>query len=637
LKHHYKEEIVKRSSGIFVLLVTGLFMTFTLTNVFAQSIVKAIPQRSDIDAKYKWKLEDIYPTDQLWEGDFSKVEGLLPEMLEFKGRLSESGKRLLECLQLQDSLWNIMDRLYVYAGLRFDEDTRASTYQEMFNRAASLRTRVNQAVSFIDPEILAIPKSKLDELMKSEKGLKLYQHYIDNVIRMRPHTLSPSEEEILALAGDLARAPSNIWTMVNDADIKYPSIKDEEGNEVRLTKERYYKFLESTDRRVRKDASDAYGSAYLTYLNTLGATLSGGAAKDVFFARARKYNSSLEAAVNRNNIPVSVFENLIKAADENLEPLHKYVSLRKRILKLDELHKYDLSVPLVPEAKMEIPYDSALTVIENALAPLGKQYVTDVKAGFNSGWVDVYETEGKGSGAYSWGCYSAHPYMLLNYNSTLENMFTVAHEMGHCMHGYYTNTTQPYVYSGHAIFTAEVASITNEMLLMDYLLKNTQDKTKRLYLLNYHIDQLDQTFYTQVMFAEFEKAIHQKLESGEALISASAREIYRDIFQRFYGPELVLDSLDDLGCLRISHFYSNFYVYQYATSYAAAVAISRKILEGDKEALDRYLRFLESGDSDYPVTLLKNAGVDMTSPEPINKTIELFASLVDEMERLLLQ
>ena len=626
---------MKRTSRFFVWLIVGLIAICTFTNVLAQSAVKGIPQRSDIDAKYKWRLEDIYASNQLWEGDFSKVEGLLPKMTEFKGHLSESGKTLLGCLQLQDSVWNIMDRLYVYAGMRSDEDTRVSTYQEMSGRAGSLMTRVRQATAFIEPEILTIPQSKLDELIKSENGLKLYQHYIDNIIRMRAHTLSPEEEEILALAGNIARAPSNIWTMMNDADIKYPSIKDETGNEVQLTHERYYKFLESTDRRVRKDASDAYNSAYLSYLNTLGATLNGGVAKDVFFSKARKYNSCLEAALDQSHIPVSVFENLIKSADENLEPIHKYVSLRKKVLKVDELHKYDLVVPLAPEAKMEIPYDSALTIIKKALAPLGKQYVTDIQAGFNSGWVDVYETEGKGSGAYSWGCYSSHPYMLLNHNNTLENMFTIAHEMGHCMHGYYTNRTQPYIYSGHATFTAEVASVSNEMLLMDYLLKNTKDKAQKLYLLNYYIDQLEGTFYSQVMFAEFEKAAHEKLENGGVLSAESARKIYREIFQKFEGPELVLDSLDDLGCLRISHFYTNFYVYQYATGYAAAVAISRKILTGDKDALNRYLKFLESGDSDYAINLLKNAGVDMTSPEPINETIKLFASLVDQMEKFL--
>ena len=626
---------MKKASRVFVLLVMGLIVASTFTNVFAQSTVKAVPQRSDIDAKYKWRLEDIYATDQLWEKDFSKVEQLLPKMMEFKGHLAESGGELLECLQLQDSLWSIMGRISLYAGLRSDEDTRVSEYQEMSGRARSLWTKIGQATSFIDPEILAIPLSKLDELMKSEKGLKLYGHYIDNVIRMRPHTLSPSEEKILASAGDLAAAPENIWNMINYADIKYPSIKDEQGNEVQLSEERYEKFLQSKDRRVRKDASDFFSSAYLPYLNTLGATLSGSVAKDVFYAKARKYNSSLEASLDQSNIPASVFENLIKTADENLQPLYKYISLRKKVLKLDELHKYDLYVPLVPEAKMEIPYDSALTIVENALAPLGIQYVTDIKAGFNSGWVDVYETKGKYGGAYSSGCYSSHPYMLLNYNNTLDHVFTIAHEMGHCMHSYYTNRTQPYIYSGHATFTAEVASMTNEMLLMDYLLKNTKDKAQKLYILNYYIDQLDGTFYTQLMFTEFEKAIHQKVEDGGAWSSASMRQIYSDILQKFYGPEVMLDSLDDSRCLRLWHFYADFYVYQYATSYAAAVAISRKILTGDKEALDRYLKFLASGDSDYPINLLKEAGVDMTSPEPINETIKLFASLVDEMEKLL--
>ena len=627
---------MKKLSKYSVLLVLGLIVAFTFTDVLAQSETATVPQRSDVDAKYKWKLEDIFATGQLWEKDFSEVDGLLPQMTEFKGRLSESGRTLLECLQLQDSLWNIADRLYVYAGMKRDEDTREPSYQELYSRARSLATRVEQAASFIDPEILAMSQAKLDQLMESEKGLKLYKHYLDNIIRKRVHTLSTSEEEILAMAGDLARAPLNVWTMMNEADIKYPSIKDEEGNEVELTKQRYAKFLESTDRRVRRDASDAYGSTYLTYLNSLGAALSGSVAKDLFYAKARKYNSTLEAAMDRDNIPISVFENLIKAADDNLEPLHKYVSLRKKILKLDELHKYDLSVPLAAEAKMEISYDSALTIIEKALAPLGKQYLADMKAGFASGWVDVYETEGKGSGAYSWGCFSSHPYMLLNYNNTLRNVFTVAHEMGHCLHRYYSNKNQPYVYSGHSIFTAEVASITNETLLMDYLLKNTEDKTQKLYLLNHYIDEIEGTFYTQLMFTEFEKAMHDKANSGEALSSASLREIYRDAFQKFYGPELVLDSLDDLGCLRIYHFYRKFYVYQYATSLAAAVTISRKILEGDEETLARYLEFLKTGDSDYPINLLKNAGVDMTSPEPVNKTIELFAGLVDEMERLLM-
>ena len=620
-----------------ILLWASVLVVFVFGSAFGQSQVKKIPQRSEIPDKYKWKLEDIYPSDSLWEYDFSRVEALLPEMEKFKGRLAKSGKTLLDCLVMQDSIWNIMDRMYVYAYMKLDEDTRISKYQELSDRSASLANKVSQAVSFIDPEILSIPSSKLDDLIKQEKGLTLYGHYIDNIVRKRAHTLSAPEEELLARAGNIARIPRTVFNMMDDADIKYPSIRDEEGNEVQLTKQRYSKFLESTDRRVRKDAMDAYNQAYLGYLNTLGVTLAGSINKDIFYARARKYNSCLEAALYQDNIPVEVFENLIKTVNHNLEPIHRYVGLRKKVMNLDELHKYDLWVPLVPEAKMDIPFDSAVTIVLKAVKPLGKKYVNELKEGFGSGWVDVYETEGKGSGAYSWGAYSTHPYMLLNYNNTLDNVFTVAHEMGHNMHSWHSHRKQPYIYAGHSIFVAEVAAITNEMLLMDYLLKNTQDKAQKLYLLNYYIEMIQGTFYTQVMFTEFEKEAHEKAEAGEALSASSLREIYRDIYKKYHGPELVVDSLDDLSCLRISHFYRNFYVYQYATSLAAASAFSRKILAGDKEALKRYIELLEAGESDYPINLLKKTGVDMTSPEPVNATVELFADLVDQMEKLLLK
>jgi len=626
-----------------VFLWTWVLVIFVFGSALGQSSagstgqVKKIPKRSEIPDKYKWKLEDIYPSDSLWEYDFSRVEALLPEMERFKGHLVESGKTLLDCLVMQDSIWNIMDRMYVYAYMKLDEDTRISKYQELSDRSASLANKVSQAVSFIDPEILSIPSSKLDDLIKQEKGLTLYGHYIDNIVRKRAHTLSAPEEELLARAGNIARIPRTVFTMMDDADIKYPFIRDEEGNEVQLTKQRYSKFLESTDRRVRRDAMDAYNQAYLGYLNTLGVTLAGSINKDIFYSRARKYNSCLEAALDQNNIPVEVFENLIKTVNHNLEPIHRYTSLRKKVLKLDELHKYDLWVPLVPEAKMEIPYDSALTLILKALKPMGEKYVNELKNGFNSGWVDVYETEGKGSGAYSWGAYSTHPYMLLNYNNTLNNVFTVAHEMGHNMHSWHSHRKQPYIYGGHSIFVAEVASTLNEALLMDYLLKTTEDKAQKLYLLNYYIEMIQGTFYTQVMFAEFEKVTHQKAEAGEALSASSLRKIYREIYQKYQGPDLVVDSLDDLSCLRISHFYRNFYVYQYATSLAASTAISRKIFAGDTEALRRYIELLEAGESDYPIDLLKKAGVDMTSPEPVNETIKLFAKLVEQLEELLLE
>ena len=612
-----------------------ILVIFAISFAFAQTSVQKIPQRSEIPEKYKWKLEDIYSSDSLWEKNFSLVGNLIPEMEKFEGHLAESGKTFLDCLRMQDSVWIITDRLYVYANLKLDEDNRVSKYQELSDRAANLYTSVRQATSFIEPEIIAMPEGRLNDLIQQQPGLAIYRHYLDTILRRKAHILSAPEEELLAQIGNIARIPRNVFTMLDDADIKYPVVKDEEGNEIELTKQRYSKLLESTNRQVRKEAADAYNQTYLGYINTLGATLSGSINKDIFYSRVQKYSSCLEASLFPNDIPVDVYDNLIKTVNANLEPVHRYARLRKRIIKVDELHKYDLWVPLVPQAKMEIPYDSAVTLIVRAVKPLGKQYVEDLKKGFTSRWVDVYETEGKGSGAYSWGSYGTHPYMLLNYNNTLENLFTVAHEMGHNLHGFYSDRTQPYIYSDAALFVAEVASTFNEALLMDYLLKNAKDKAQKLYLLNYYIEMISGTFYSQVMFAEFEQVAHQKAENGEALSASSMRKIYKDIFQKYYGPELVMDSLDDLGCLRISHFYRAFYVYQYATSLAASTDLSRKVLAGDKDALKRYQELLNSGDSDYPINLLKKAGVDMTTPEPVDETIKLFSRLVTEMEKLL--
>jgi len=621
-------------------LVSGvviLFLLFCVVNVFAQSKTKAIPQRSDIADKYKWKLEDIYPTTEVWERDFIKIKELIPQISSFKGRLSESGKVLYDCLALNDSVSIIMGKLYVYANMKLDEDTRSSNFQQLSDRIIGLNTQLDEATSFIQPEILTIPDEKIKSFIQSEKGLGVYQFYFDNLIRTKAHILSPEEERILALSGDLAQGPLKIFTMIDDADIKYPSIKDEKGEEVQLTKERYSKFLESTDRRVRREASYAYNSTYLKYLNTLGATLTTQLNRDIFFSRARRYNSCLEASLDNSNIPVSVYENLIQAVSNNLEPLHRYISLRKKVLKVDTLYTYDLYVPLVPEEKMEIPYDSALKIIQTALAPMGKDYIKDLKMGFNSGWVDVFETEGKNSGAYSWGSYATHPYMLLNYNNTLENMFTVAHEMGHSLHRYYTDKNEPYVYGGHSLFTAEVASTINEALLMQYMINNAKDKNQKLYLLEYYIQQIIGTFYLQTLLADFEKIAHEKMEKGEALSAGVTRKTYREILQKYWGPELYRDSISDLGALRIYHFYRNFYVYQYATSYAASIYLSTEIYKGNKEALAQYQSFLKTGSSDYPINILKKAGVDMSSPEPINKTIELFNSLVDQFEKLILE
>ena len=423
--------------------------------------------------------------------------------------------------------------------------------------------------------------------------------------------------------------------MINDADMTYGSIKDENGEEVQLTKERYYKFLESPDRRLRRDANRAYNEAYLHYENSLAATLAASVKRDYFYMKARGYNSCLEMSLDNNNIPTSVFYNLIDAVDSNLAPLHKWTAIRKKILGYDTLYTYDLYAPLMKNQNQEYPYEEAKQIVENGLKPLGQEYLANFDKGLNDRWIDVFETQGKGSGAYSWGTYTSHPFILLNYNKTLENVFTIAHEMGHAMHAFYTNKHEPYIYHNHALFVAEVASTCNEATLMKYMLKNAKDKEEKKRLLLYYIDQIVGTFYTQVMFSEFELAIHNQIENGGALSADFFRKTYRDIYQKYWGPDLVIDSINDMGCLRISHFYREYYVYQYATCYAAAQMLSQELVDKGKDFWPTYEQFLSTGSSIYPVDILKRAGVDMTTPEPINRTIKLFGDLVDQMEKLL--
>jgi oligoendopeptidase F len=619
---------------VLTLILTALIL-FTFSLAQSQSSVGAVPQRADIQEVYQWRLQDIYATDQLWEQDFRKAEAMLPQFEKYKGKLHQPGKNLETCLVLRDSLMNILDRLYVYANMKRDEDNRISQYQQMSERAGFLQTETDQVLSFIEPEITSLSVAVIDKFKKSQPDLKIYEHYLNDLIRTKAHILPAEQEELLALAGNLARGPSNVFDMLDNADIKYGTIKDEKGKKVELSKARYAKFMESTKRKVRRDAFLTYNSAYHTYYNTLGANYGTSINKDIYFAKARKYNSTLEASLDASNIPASVYQNLIKTINANLEPLHRYAGLRKKILKIDELHPYDLYVPLVPEAKMEFTYEEAKNTVLSGLSPLGQTYLQDLKSGFESGWVDVYETQSKGSGAYCWGSYSTHPYVLMNYNGTLEDVFTIAHEMGHAMNGFYTNRKQPYIYSDHATFVAEVASVTNEVLLMNELFKTTTDPQQRLYLTNYFIEMVRGTFYQQALYAEFEYAAHEKAEKGEALSSESMSQLYKEIVQKYWGPDLVIDSIATIGWARVPHFYTNYYVYQYATSQAAGIALAEKISQGDKEAQKRYLDFLAAGSSDYPIEILKKTGVDMTKPEPVMAVIELFDELVRQMEQLL--
>ncbi|MGD8189261.1 oligoendopeptidase F [Brevibacillus ginsengisoli] len=595
---------------------------------------KALPKRSEIPQDFKWKLEDIYATDQDWEKDVKEAKSLIEKVQAMKGSLGESGKNLLEALTLQDELTKSLDQIYVYARMRRDEDNANATYQALTDRAATLSTQAYSAISYIQPEILAIPTEKLNELQKSEAGLEHYRYMLEEISRLKPHTLSEQEEALLAQVSDISQAPSTIFGMLNNADIKFPTIVNEKGEEVEVTKGRYTQFMESKDRRVRKDAFEALYSTYGKHRNTIAATLTSVVKRDVFYARVRKYPSALEASLFADNIDLSVYDNLIETVREHLPLMHRYVALRKRLLGLDELHMYDLYVPVVKEVHMEIPYEEAIGTIKEALHPLGDNYAQVLEKGFTSGWIDVYENEGKTSGAYSWGSYTTHPYVLMNYQDNLNNMFTLAHEMGHALHSYYSNHNQPYTYADYRIFVAEVASTLNEALLMHHVLDTTKEKDQRMYLLNYYLEQFRGTVFRQTMFAEFEKIIHAKVEAEEALTADTLSEIYRNLNVEYHGKEMVVDSEVDLEWARIPHFYNNFYVYKYATGFSAATALSKQILEEGQPAVERYLSFLKSGGSDYPINLLKKAGVDMNTAEPIREALSVFEQLLGEMEEL---
>ena len=593
-----------------------------------------LPERHELDARYQWRTEDIYPSVDAWEADFQNVESLLPRLKAFQGKLGESSQTLRECLQLRDQIDEILGRLYLYAGLKNDEDTRNATFQALRDRVMGLSVKFNEASAFIHPEILAIPEEKLWAFVEQDNQLAVYRHYLEDLVRTRDHVLPPEQERLLAMAGEVAQGPYTIFSMFNNADIKFPVIKDEDGNRVELTKGRYSKFMESKNRRVRKAAYHAFYGTYQKWLNTLSATLSTGIKRDVFYARARKYASALEAALDSDNIPVQVYDNVVNTINANLTPLHRYMAYRRRRLGIRNVQPYDLFVPLVEEMRWEIPYEEAKSILLDALAPLGDTYLAALKEGLEGGWIDVYENQGKRAGAYSWSTYGVHPFVLLNYQGTLNDLFTLAHEMGHALHSYFTHKHQPYIYSHYTIFVAEVASTTNEALLMHYMLQHTRDPQKKLYLLNEYADQIRGTVYIQTLFAEFERTIHEMVENGQPLTVDVLNQLKGELYQRYFGPAFHLESKYPINWCRIPHFYYNYYVFKYVTGYASATAISRMILGGESGARERYLQFLSAGSSKYSIDLLKDAGVDITRPDPLEATTQLLDALVHEMEAL---
>ena len=599
----------------------------------SENTVKLV-QRADIEEKYKWKTEDMYPTVADWENDYKKVRELLPEISSFAGHLGDSAESLLKCLRLRDEISNHSGRIYSYAARKKDEDTRISESQSLYSRALSLFTEVGEATSFLVPELLTIPAQNLEEFLNSNNDLALYRHYLEDVTRVRKHILSAEMEKVVAMSSDAMEGPGRIFDMVDNADIKYPIIKDENGNDVELTKGRYYKFMQGKDRRVREDAFKAFYSSYEYLKNSIATTLAYNVKGDIFNARVRNYESTRQAALDPDNIPLSVYDNLIQAVSDNLEPMYKYVRLRKKLLGVDELHMYDIYVSIIKEAEWDIPFEEAKEIIIEAVAPLGKEYQELLRHGMESRWIDVYENEGKASGAYSAGVYGAHPFVLMNYNNTLDNMFTLAHEMGHALHSYLSNQNQPFIYHRYKIFLAEVASTLNEALLMEHLLKTTTDKARKLLVLNHFLEQFRGTVYRQTMFAEFEKIMHAKAEEGEVLTAENLSTMYYELNRKYYGPDITLDPQISMEWSRIPHFYTSFYVYKYATGFSAATSLARQIMKEGQPAVERYLSFLKAGDSDYSINTLKKAGVDMTTPEPVVEALQMFGDLVDELERL---
>ncbi|MBE2912537.1 oligoendopeptidase F [Anoxybacillus flavithermus] len=598
-------------------------------------MAKTLPTRKDVPVEYTWRLEDIFATDEQWEQEFQQIQALLPKFSEYKGRLGESAQMLYEALQYRDHVFMRLGKLYAYAHMRHDEDTANSLYQGLETRAEGLYAEAGQATAFIVPEILAMDEDVLHTFLQQYEPLRLYAHELDEMNRQRPHVLSEKEEALLAQAAEVMNASSNTFGALNNADLRFPTITDENGEEVEVTHGRYIRFLESEDRRVRRDAFKAVYDTYRKYENTFASTLSGAVKRNNFFARVRNYRSAREAALSKNQIPETVYDNLIETIHRYLPLLHRYVQLRKRVLGLDELHMYDLYTPLVKQVDMKVTYEEAKDILLKGLTPLGDEYISIVKEGFDNRWVDVQETRGKRSGAYSSGSYGTNPYILMNWQDNVNNLFTLAHEFGHSVHSYYTRKYQPYPYGNYSIFVAEVASTCNEALLNDYLLKTIDDEKKKLYLLNHYLETFRGTVFRQTMFAEFEHMIHQMAQNGEALTAKVLTEKYYELNKTYFGDGVVIDEEIGLEWARIPHFYYNYYVYQYATGFSAATALSKQILEEGTPAVERYIGFLKAGSSDYPIEVLKKAGVDMTAPEPIEQACQVFEQKLQQLEQLL--
>ena len=593
--------------------------------------------REEADARYKWAIEDLYKDDEDWKRDYELLKSRIPELTKFRGRLGESAEVLLSMQKLSDELNQLLEKVYVYANQRLHENTDNSTYQNLASQAQGLLVELSESLSFVEPELMELPDGIIETFLDENEELLVYRQYFENIIRQKKHVLPTEQEQLLAAMGEVAESPKDIFSMFNNADIRFPEITGEDGHPVQVTHGRYMSLMQSRNRQVRKDAFEAMYGVYGDWRNTLAAMYRANVKQEAFLAKAHKYTSDLEAALDGSHIPVKVYEQLIEAVHESMPLMYRYMKLRKKLLGVEELHMYDLYVPVIEQDHSEIPFEQAKKTVLEGLAPMGEEYLHLLREGFDHGWIDVYENQGKRTGAYSWGAYGTHPYVLLNYQGTLHDVFTLAHEMGHALHSWYSDEHQPYIYAGYRIFVAEVASTCNEALLIHYLMEQSKkavDRKKTMYLMNYFLEQFRTTLFRQTMFAEFEKITHGLQEQGETLTADRLCEIYYDLNKLYFGEEICVDQEIAMEWARIPHFYTPFYVYQYATGFSAAIALSKQILEQGASAVEQYKKFLKGGSSMYPLELLKVAGVDMEQKAPVQDALAVFAQYLDEMERL---
>ncbi len=627
---NYVHKIVR--TVLMLVLATGM----NWSNLNAQGGGE-LPTRDQIEAKYKWNLTDIYESDEAWEADFKLMESKVDEYGQFEGKIGNSAADLLACLKFDDEVGITFGQMALYSSLAKDRDLNNTKYKAMFDRLIALSSKVSAAGSYIQPEILKIPEDKLWGFVKEEAELQVYTQMLKDMLRTKEHTLSKELEELMALSGPVRGVPGDAFSMYKNADIDYPMVKAEDSDEeIKISDGRYYAALYSNDRDFRERVYRGYYEPYMKNKNLLASLFNGNIKAGMFNATARKYDNTRQAALDRNNIPLSVYDNLVKTARDNAEPLHRWCGLKKKVLGLDDMHAYDTYVTLFPSVTKEYTYDEGVELCLKALAPLGEEYINNLKMAFENRWIDVYETKGKRTGAYSSGTtYGKHPYVLLNWNGQLSDVFTLAHEMGHNMHSYLTATNQPYPYANYSIFVAEVASTINEALLLDYLIQNAKSKEEKLALIEKNLSQMTFTFYRQTRFAEFEQAAHERTEKGEALTPDILSEMYGEMYKNYWGPDMVVDEEENYTWARIPHFYYNFYVYQYATSFAASQALVAQVKEEGQPAIDRIINFLSSGSSKYPIDVLKDAGVDMNSPEVVLAVVKKMNKLLDQMEELL--